>query len=258
MVRVVRIPISHLGAPRALPLTPGQVPWTAGFRRECYGTSRSRSRKRWARRTGGVRARGPGLSSPGRSSTRFKQRDPSRSEPAPLRLTRGSERAEREFRSHDTNENEMARVSICDPYGMPDESDFDPALPWNQGVRGLGALPLINLDAPVIRVEAGPGTGKTFGLTRRVVRILHPVGLAVPGNRCLVVAFNRVIARDLKVSIDQELRADRRIPRSWAHGDQRSPPLMSRSCLPGVEPSPTACRKSQDRRARRRSVTRCG
>lgn len=77
--------------------------------------------------------------------------------------------------------------------------------PWNEGVRGDEVLPLINKDAHTIVVEAGPGTGKTFGLTRRVQRILHPEGLNVPPDEVLVVAFNRVIARDLRKDIEKRL-----------------------------------------------------
>lgn len=77
--------------------------------------------------------------------------------------------------------------------------------PWNEGVRGTQVPPLINLDAETIRVEAGPGTGKTFGLVRRVQRILHPDGLNVGGNHVLVVAFNRVIARELEAAIAERL-----------------------------------------------------
>lgn len=82
----------------------------------------------------------------------------------------------------------------------------DPSAQWNAGVRGEQVLPLINGDAPVIRVEAGPGTGKTFGLVRRVVRILHPRGLNASGKRVAVVAFNRVIAKQLSEDIKEELR----------------------------------------------------
>jgi DNA helicase-2/ATP-dependent DNA helicase PcrA len=74
--------------------------------------------------------------------------------------------------------------------------------PWNEGVRGEQVLPLINSDAPTIRCMAGPGSGKTFGLVRRVERILHPAGLAVDGRDVLVVAFNRVIARQLREDIE--------------------------------------------------------
>jgi DNA helicase II / ATP-dependent DNA helicase PcrA len=75
--------------------------------------------------------------------------------------------------------------------------------PWNAGVRGTQILPLINQDASIIRVEAGPGTGKTFGLVRRVQRIVHPKGLAVNGQEVLIVAFNRVIAKKLQADIDE-------------------------------------------------------
>lgn len=79
------------------------------------------------------------------------------------------------------------------------------AKPWNEKVRGTQVLPLINADADAIRVEAGPGTGKTFGLVRRVQRILHPDGLAVAGGDVLIVAFNRVIAKALKNDITERL-----------------------------------------------------
>lgn len=77
--------------------------------------------------------------------------------------------------------------------------------PWHEGVRGTQVLPIIDLENDIIRVEAGPGTGKTFGLVRRVQRILHPQGLNVPGSQVLVVAFNRVIAKQLQKDIDERL-----------------------------------------------------
>jgi superfamily I DNA/RNA helicase len=76
---------------------------------------------------------------------------------------------------------------------------------WDQGVDGTEVPELINRDEPLIRVEAGPGTGKTLGLKRRVVRLLHPAGLAHNKNQVLVVAFNRVIAADLRSEIKREL-----------------------------------------------------
>jgi len=76
---------------------------------------------------------------------------------------------------------------------------------WNEGVRGEQVRPLIERDAQVLRVEAGPGTGKTFGLVRRVERILHPDGLGVHGRDVLVVAFNRVIAKQLESEISHRL-----------------------------------------------------
>jgi superfamily I DNA/RNA helicase len=81
-----------------------------------------------------------------------------------------------------------------------------PESPWNKDVRGTQVSPLINSDADAIRCVAGPGSGKTFGLVRRVERILHPEGLAVDGHNVLVVAFNRVIARQLHDDIYARLK----------------------------------------------------
>ena len=77
--------------------------------------------------------------------------------------------------------------------------------PWLDGVRGTQILPIINCNDDAIRVEAGPGTGKTFGLVRRVQRLLHPQGLNVSGRGVLIVAFNRVIAKQLQQDVDEGL-----------------------------------------------------
>ncbi len=49
-------------------------------------------------------------------------------------------------------------------------SSYDMSASWNQGVIGTQVLPLINDDAPVIRVEAGPGTGKLYR-SRELTRV---------------------------------------------------------------------------------------
>jgi DNA helicase-2/ATP-dependent DNA helicase PcrA len=82
---------------------------------------------------------------------------------------------------------------------------YDLTLPWNVGVQGKQVLAFINDDFAVFRMQAGAGTGKTFGLRRRVLRIRHPGGLNVPHERVLVCAFNRVIARDLERDVRAEL-----------------------------------------------------
>ena len=87
-----------------------------------------------------------------------------------------------------------------------DENGTTPAS-WNRDVRGEEALRLINTDGVILRTEAGPGTGKTFGLVRRVERILHPDGLAAKGAQVLVVAFNRVIAGELRNDVEARLGA---------------------------------------------------
>jgi superfamily I DNA/RNA helicase len=87
-------------------------------------------------------------------------------------------------------------------------ADWTVSMPqsWNQDVLGTEVPLLINLDEDTIRCLAGPGSGKTFGLVRRVERILHPEGLAIDGDDVLVVAFNRVIARQLRDDIYARLK----------------------------------------------------
>ena len=77
--------------------------------------------------------------------------------------------------------------------------------PWLRGVEGEQIVPLITQDVRFLRVPAGPGTGKTFGLRKRVLRLLHPDGAGCDPSRVLVCAFNRVIASDLRKEIAAEL-----------------------------------------------------
>ena len=77
--------------------------------------------------------------------------------------------------------------------------------PWLDGVNGTEVIPLIESTDPVIRVEAGPGAGKTFGLVRRVQRLVHPDGENVSGREILIAAFNRVIAKSLRADVETEL-----------------------------------------------------
>lgn len=77
--------------------------------------------------------------------------------------------------------------------------------PWLDGVNGTEVIPLIESTDPVIRVEAGPGAGKTFGLVRRVHRLVHSDGENVSGREILIAAFNRVIAKSLRADVETEL-----------------------------------------------------
>lgn len=65
---------------------------------------------------------------------------------------------------------------------------------WLQGVEGEAAQRLVSSNSPVIRVVAGPGAGKTYGLKRRVQRRLAE---GVPADRIFVGTFTRAIARAL-------------------------------------------------------------
>jgi DNA helicase-2/ATP-dependent DNA helicase PcrA len=96
----------------------------------------------------------------------------------------------------------MSNKSAADTSASPDDAE---ALPWLKNVRGKQVIPIITSNDPIIRVNAGPGTGKTFGLQRRVLRLLHGEGENVDGKEILVVAFNRVIAKELKETIEKEI-----------------------------------------------------
>lgn len=67
-------------------------------------------------------------------------------------------------------------------------------MPWDEGLEGP-ALQFAVSDQSPIRAQAGPGTGKSFGLRRRVARLLK--GGAHPG-RIILVTFTRVSAGDLE------------------------------------------------------------
>jgi superfamily I DNA/RNA helicase len=65
---------------------------------------------------------------------------------------------------------------------------------WDEGITGthrdIAADP-----ARVLHVLAGPGTGKTFAMMRRIARLLQD---EVPPQRILAVTFTRTAARDLR------------------------------------------------------------
>jgi superfamily I DNA/RNA helicase len=65
---------------------------------------------------------------------------------------------------------------------------------WDDGLVGP-ARRIAELDHNPMRVLAGPGTGKTFALMRRVARLLQGGATA---DRMLVCTFTRTAARDLE------------------------------------------------------------
>jgi len=64
---------------------------------------------------------------------------------------------------------------------------------WNEGLEGPH-FNIANINHTPIRVMAGPGTGKTFALMRRVARLLQQ---GIDPSRILVCTFTRTAARDL-------------------------------------------------------------
>ncbi|WP_284652114.1 ATP-dependent helicase [Flavobacterium terrisoli] len=65
---------------------------------------------------------------------------------------------------------------------------------WNDGLQGQG-LEIASSDEGRIRVIAGPGSGKTFTLMRRIARLLES---GIDPKKILLVTFTRTAAHDLK------------------------------------------------------------
>lgn len=66
-------------------------------------------------------------------------------------------------------------------------------MPWNTGLSGT-PLNIAAYPGQQLRVVAGPGTGKTYALMRRVARLLEE---GVQPERILAVSFTRTAATDL-------------------------------------------------------------
>jgi superfamily I DNA/RNA helicase len=65
--------------------------------------------------------------------------------------------------------------------------------PWDHGLEGV-ARTIAETDATPLRVMAGPGTGKSFAMQRRVQRLLEA---GADGSRLLAVTFTRNAAASL-------------------------------------------------------------
>ena len=70
---------------------------------------------------------------------------------------------------------------------------------WKDGLDPT-SLRIATINASPLRVLAGPGTGKTTTLTRRVARLLEE---NVPPNRILVSTFTRTAAADLRHALER-------------------------------------------------------
>lgn len=75
--------------------------------------------------------------------------------------------------------------------------------PWLEGIEGKTAHELIESKAPVIRVVAGPGSGKTECLKRRTQRLIEGDGID-PAN-IYVGTFTRAVTDELKQSLGSEI-----------------------------------------------------
>lgn len=70
---------------------------------------------------------------------------------------------------------------------------------WNDGLEeGTPAFNLASTDSQTIRAVAGPGSGKSFAIKRRVARLLEN---GVNPEQILAITFTRTAAQDLKREI---------------------------------------------------------
>ena len=66
-------------------------------------------------------------------------------------------------------------------------------MPWDNNLAGPH-LQIAAYQGSPLRVIAGPGTGKTFALMRRITRFLES---GLPPDQILAVTFTRTAASDL-------------------------------------------------------------
>jgi DNA helicase-2/ATP-dependent DNA helicase PcrA len=74
-----------------------------------------------------------------------------------------------------------------------------PAVAWNDGLSGP-SLEFASSDERLLRSLAGPGTGKTFALIRRIARLLEE---GIEPDRILVLTFARTAAQDLVRALEE-------------------------------------------------------
>lgn len=70
---------------------------------------------------------------------------------------------------------------------------------WNDDLdKGTPAFNLASTDSHTVRAVAGPGSGKSFAIKRRVARLLET---GVQPDQILAITFTRTAAQDLKREI---------------------------------------------------------
>lgn len=72
-----------------------------------------------------------------------------------------------------------------------------PMAPWNDGLVGVHYEIAADVSSP-LHVLAGPGTGKTFAMMRRVARLLEE---GVEPEKILALSFTRTAATDLRAQL---------------------------------------------------------
>ena len=93
----------------------------------------------------------------------------------------------------------MDAINLTDVNTMT-ESDS----PWLEGIDGPEARKLVESNEQVIRVNAGPGSGKTTCLQSRIQRLMKKDN--IDPSRIFVGTFTRAIARELRDKIDNRIK----------------------------------------------------
>jgi superfamily I DNA/RNA helicase len=87
--------------------------------------------------------------------------------------------------------------------------------PWLEGLDGDAVPRLIETNAPIVRVVAGPGAGKTTGLKRRVRRLLEKDD--VDPSAIFVGTFTRAVTADLAEELDEYAERGVRVSTLHSH-----------------------------------------
>ena len=85
-----------------------------------------------------------------------------------------------------------------------DEHGNGTGAPWLDGIDGSDAQQLIESNATIIRVVAGPGSGKTTCLKRRIQRLVQKDN--VSPETIFVGTFTRVIAKELREKLGTQVK----------------------------------------------------
>ena len=85
--------------------------------------------------------------------------------------------------------------NLCEQRPLPISSwiNLKCTMPWDDGLEGPPKN-IAGFKGKYLRVKAGPGTGKTYALMRRVSRLLEE---GVTPSTILAISFTKTAANDL-------------------------------------------------------------
>src|SRR3954451_10265382 len=94
-----------------------------------------------------------------------------------------------------TSVDRCPRAVLSNGQGRAEPLTLEGRVPWDEGLDKAGiAFQIASAAGNRIRVIAGPGTGKSYAMKRRVARLLKE---KVDPDKMLAVTFTRVAGEDL-------------------------------------------------------------